>query len=161
MRYLAVASVAAAVLALSIVAVPAAQAGPPTSGSGTFTLLSSVVTNVSTVGPNTILKTTDTYALTGSFSGTQVCDSVTGINSTGGSVFKSTCAFTGSVDGHAGGTTSLDVGTGAADGSFQGHVAVLSGTGDLANLRSQGTFEGVSTPTTANGTYSVKNHFAP
>ena len=161
MRYLATVAILTLVLVSSLVAVPTAQARAPTSGSGTFDLVSSVITGVRTVGPNTILNTTDTLTLTGSFSGTLVCDAVTGISSTGESVFRETCTLTGNVNGHAGTAILALTGTGAADGSFHGQIAVLSGTGDLADLRSRGTFEGVSTPTSATGTYSVQIQFAP
>jgi len=157
MRYLVVAVVAAAALAFSIVAVPAAQAGAPNSGGGSFTLVSSVVTNVRTVGPNTILQTTDMYALTGSFSGTEVCNTMTGIRSTGETIFGLKCAFTGTVEGNAGTARVLAFGTGAADGSFHGRTAFGGGTGDLAGLTGNGTFEGAGT----SGTYSVQIHFAP
>jgi hypothetical protein len=61
-------------------------------------------------------------------------------------------------DGH-GGTAQfinvflVDLGTGA----FSGRFTALGGTGGLANLQGQGTFEG----TGATGTYSLQITFAP
>jgi hypothetical protein len=67
-------------------------------------------------------------------------------------------AFTGTVAGRTGALSQRFQGTGDPV-SFQGHLETLSGTGALANLHGQGTFQGSST--TGVGTYVFHYHFNP
>ncbi|MDP9236749.1 MAG: DUF3224 domain-containing protein [Chloroflexota bacterium] len=133
----------------------AAQAAPPTPASGSFqdALLANVVTR--SAGPNTIITDTLTTVLSGTFSGTSVLQERYVLRADGSFIDHAVETFTGTVNGVAGTVTEVDVLTGDAT-SFHGHFVVVSGTGGLANLHGQGTFEG-STITGA-GTYTGQIH---
>ncbi len=137
----------------------AAQAAPPTAASGSFS--SAPPTNVVTrsAGPNTIITDTFTGVLSGTFSGTSVFQERYVLRADGSFIADHAVeTFTGTVNGVAGTATFVDVITGDTT-SFHGHFVVVSGTGGLANLRGQGTFEGSST--TGVGTYTAQIQIHP
>ncbi len=122
----------------------------PTTASGTYTLTHSMLTSAITAGPNMIVTQINTFALTGIFQGTAV-ENVRGlISSTGFVAEQGTATFTGTSNGLSGTTTFVIVGQGTSS-SITGHFTIISGTGDLANIRGQGTFQG----TGLTGTYTV------
>ena len=127
-----------------------AHATTPGTSSGSIQIVSSVVTDSRVAGGNAFYTLTNTATTTGTFTGTLLCDERQLVMSSGYAVIHDTCVFTGSVDGHVG-TAVLRL--------SQGHfVDVSGGTGDLANLRGQGTFQVNSD---GSGTYSGGFHFDP
>jgi Protein of unknown function (DUF3224) len=136
----------------------AAEAAPPTSASGTFSP-SALPTNVvmRSAGPNTIITETTTDVLSGTLSGTSVFQERIVVRADGSFTQHDVQTFTGTVNGVAGTSTSVLAFSGDAT-SFHGHFVFVSGTGGLANLRGQGTFEGSTT--TGVGTYTgqIKMH---
>jgi hypothetical protein len=74
----------------------------------------------------------------------------------------STCqgikTFTGTADGRTGTAQFWNVfGVDFLTGFFSGHKTAIGGTGELANLLGQGTFEGLGTT----GNYTFRTIFAP
>jgi Protein of unknown function (DUF3224) len=139
---------------------PLANASTPTTGSGSFT---STVTDISVsqADGNTIITATETQALSGPFSGTRVAEGVEVIHPDGTFNAHDIGTFTGTVDGRSGTVVITGSSTGVGD-SGSGRLVAELGTGGLARLHAQGTFEPMITgPTTAAGTYSVQFHFDP
>ena len=138
----------------------AAEAAPPTSASGSFST-PAPATNVVTrsAGPNTIITDTLGSVLSGTFSGTSVLQERYVLRADGSFIERAVETFTGTVNGVAGTATFVDVITGDLTSSFHGSFVVVSGTGGLANLRGQGTFEGSSI--TGIGTYTAQIQIHP
>ena len=136
-----------------------AAAGPPATGTGGFAPAGPPVTISSrSADGNTIVTQIQEFNDTGVESGTET-DTVTfTFHADGTFTLRADVAFTGTVAGRAGTLTQRFQGTGNAV-SFQGQIETLSGTGDLANLHAEGTFQG--SPTTGVGTYVFHYHFDP
>jgi hypothetical protein len=138
----------------------AAQAAPPPpNASGSFSP-SAPPTNfvIRFAGPNAIITQTSTDVLTGTFSGTSVFQERLVFRADGSFTGHDVQTFTGTVNGVAGTATSVLAYAGDAT-SVHGHFVQVSGTGGLANLRGQGTFEGSNI--TGLGTYSGQIHIQP
>lgn len=139
-----------------------AQATPPLTGGGTFQRVSTVLTGVRVADDsgNIILTQTITIGLTGTITGTSVCEEMVVLLSAGNGTFSDACTFTGTVNGASGGSIRRFQGTFSlpAD-SVEGQVVIFNGTGDLAGLHGTGTFTGSAA--TGSGTYSVEFHFDP
>ena len=140
-------------------ALPAAAAGPPIAGSGTFAQVSFAASNFRTAGGNTFFDFTEHDSLTGTFTGTSVINGSCVTHASGQTTCQAVETFTGTVAGQGGvgdTVTFRDViaisPTGAASGSF----TVIGGTGAFANVHGHGTFQGTST-----GTYTARIVFAP
>ena len=149
-------------LALGLLgATPVAAAGPRLGSvpiSGTFVQTSFVPSNTRTVDGVTLFDFTEQDTLTGSFTGTSVLQGSCVVRASGQGVCRARETFTGTVDGRSGtaefqDVSFLDQTTGAIHGSF----AIVSGTGQLANLHGHGTFQGVGTT----GTYTGQVVAAP
>ena len=122
---------------------------------GTATTLSSTTTSVRQDGSNTIssitLQSVFYGDITGSFTNeeTDILHPDKTVTFSG----RSTCTCT--VAGKSGILMWSYTGTSTADGSFQGQFFDIQGTGDLAKLHGQGTFQGQG----AHSTYSSELHF--
>lgn len=137
-----------------------ANASTPATGSGSFT---STATNISVrqADGDTIITATETQILTGFFNGTPVAEGVQVIHPDGTFNAHDTGTFTGTADGKSGTVVITGSSSGAGD-SGTGQLVAELGTGELAGLHAQGTFQPTITgPTTAAGTYSVQFHFDP
>jgi hypothetical protein len=126
---------------------------------GTFTISNTTTTSTQQAGQNTIYSLTQQGVndgdLTGSFTDEETTTSYPDHTSTFSG--KETCTCT--VDGKSGTLTFTFTGTGTADGSFKGQVFDFQGTGDLANLHGQGTFQGQGSNGIYHSTYSDQLHF--
>jgi Protein of unknown function (DUF3224) len=141
------------VLILSVLVLPAAAgAAPPVSGSGTFTVSSAVTTSTRQADGNTFLTLRVTTLYSGTLQGTGVGEETVIVHPDGtlnGSTFE---AFTGTIGGTAGTAVLRVEGTGdVGTGALRGRFTILDGTGGLANVRGEGTFQAVGD----SGTYSV------
>jgi Protein of unknown function (DUF3224) len=123
-----------------------APAGPPTT-----------ISSRSADG-NTIVTQIQTFNDTGVLSGTETDTIIFTFHADGTFTLRADVAFTGTVAGRPGTLRQRFQGTGNP-ATFQGQIETLGGTGDLANLHGQGTFEG--SPTTGVGTYVFNYHFDP
>ena len=150
---------AAAPLLASLLLLPAgASASALPSGSGSFTATGEVI-SVHQADGNTIVTATEVQALTGVLTGTRVASGTMTFHPDGTFTAHDTGTFTGTIDGRTGSITirGASSGTGAAG---TGQIVGDQGTGGLAGLHLQGTFQPVVTSaTTAEGTYSIQYHF--
>jgi len=140
-------------LALQFLLLPTTSAAAPAMITGAFTFTSNQLIATRTAGPNTLVTSTITLALTGGLSGTidQTSTALTTAQGLTVDVGQTRLAFTGTVAGSSG--TLLFASTAnTAGGTFHGHFTILSGTGGLANLRGEGTFIVTST---SGGTYTL------
>jgi len=121
---------------------------------GTFTFTSNQLITTRTAGPNILVTSMITLALTGGLSGTidQTSTALTTAQGLTVDVGQTRLAFTGTVAG-ASGTLLFASTANTAGGTFHGHFTILSGTGGLANLRGEGTFS-VTSP--YGGTYILQ-----
>ena len=159
MKKLAAALLPVALLGLMTLSIaPAAWATAPTSGSGTLTPISFTVTNFYTKDGNAFVTATEVDDLSGPLLGTwTTTDEKIVFHPNGLLNFQETDHFVGTVAGRSGTLDVQFVGTGNAATTFEGQFAILSGTGDLANLNGQGTMLGDST--TGAATYMIQYHF--
>ena len=151
------------VAVLALVGVTGAAASPPTSASGTFTTTSATFNNARSDGGNTIYDLTATVSYTGTFSGTSIVQGTLIFHADGSANFHDVETFTGTVNGKSGTVTFNLAGTGSVAppaGSYQGTQAIVSGTGELANLH--GVLKQVGTVPSAAvgplGTYTGQIH---
>lgn len=147
---------------LSLVSV--ANATKSSAGTGSFTSSSSIV-HMRNAGENIVLDTKFTLTLTGIFTGKCVGTSHSVMLPDGHATAHGVCTFTGSMrGGESGGPSGTAVlrfqaiGEGA---SFQGHDVIEQGTAGLAGIHATGTFQGMTTGATSEGTYSANVHFHP
>ena len=141
----------------AILLLPAVYATKPASSNGTFTITNVMPVSSKTAGGNTFTTADLTFALTGVFSGKVVETATTQLTTASGHIVDvggGTATFTGTVNGASGTLAFLIVGNNSG-GVFHGHFTIISGTGGLANLRGEGTFQSTS-PTT--GTYTAQLH---
>lgn len=126
---------------ISTLSVPA-YAGPPEDAEGLWQYIPSV-TGVRVANGNTFLSTTETGQWTGTFEGVSVDKGVVVQHSSGLISFKGTVSFVGNVDNKSGTLEMLTLGSKPDPGSdWEGKWVIISGTGDLASLRGQGTWWG-------------------
>jgi hypothetical protein len=136
-----------------------ALATAPATGTGGFAPVGPPVTISSrSADGNTIVTQIQTFNDTGVISGTETDKVTFTFHADGTFTLRADVAFTGTVAGQPGTLTQRFQGTGNPV-SFQGQIETLSGTGDLANLHGEGTFQG--SPTTGVGTYVFHYHFDP
>jgi hypothetical protein len=129
---------------------------PTCSGSFTSTV---DITSVSQADGNTIIAGVETQALTGCFTGTRVASGIQIVHADGTFEAHDTGTFTGTADGRPGTVVISGTSTGSGN-SGSGQLAVGQGTGALAGLHAQGTFQPtITAPTTSEGTYAVQFHF--
>ena len=122
---------------------------------GTFTSLNDTTTSVLQDGQNKIYGYTEHGVNNGDITGsyTDVSTETIHPDNTGNFSGNETCTCT--VEGKSGTLLFSFSGTFTADGSFQGQFFNVQGTGDLANLHGQGTFQGKG----KNGSYSGQLHY--
>jgi hypothetical protein len=149
---------------LSVLSIPA-LAGPPTAASGVW-LYTPYIVSMRFADGNTFLKTFEDGIWTGTFEGVSTEDGHVVIHSTGFWSFRGTVSFSQvTVDGKSG-TLEMHVVGSRPDvfTDWQGRWVILSGTGDLATLRGQGTWWGPGAPDVGQqGTiyYAGQIHFEP
>jgi hypothetical protein len=142
---------------LPILTTPAVFATPPTAVTATVALGPTPIEQ-KTVGGNTILvvKFADTY--TGSFAGSASGIALVVLH-TGSLNVHHIDTFTGTVDGKSGTMVISFEGQGEGVGlPLKGNWVILSGTGDLATVHGEGTFEGIAGVTI---TLTGNIHFHP
>jgi hypothetical protein len=149
----------AAVILAAVGLAPAALATAPATGTGAFAPSGPPTTlSTRTADGNTIVTQVQKFIDTGILTGTEI-DTVTFTFHPNGSFnFRADVAYTGAVAGRQGTLSQHFEGTGDAT-SFHGQLQTVSGTGALANLHGQGSFEGSSI--TGAGTYTFHYHFDP
>src|SRR5215469_16724795 len=147
------AALAALPLLASLLLLPASvSASTLSSGSGSFTATGEVI-SVHQADGNTIITATEVQALTGVLTGTRVASGTMTFHPDGTFTAHDTGTFTGTIDGRTGSITISGASTGT------GKIVGDHGTGGLAGLHLQGTFQPVVTSaTTAEGTYSIQFH---
>ena len=140
-------------------AVTHAQIGPGmTPASGTFALMAPPeVLSYEPIDGTTFITQRVQYRLTGTLTGTAVGEEQIIFLPNQTASLRAELTFTGTVDGRAGSLRIVFDGRGT--GITHGQFVLLNGTGDLATLRGQGTFEGF--PQTGSGTYTGMFQFAP
>ncbi len=146
-----------------------AHATPPTLLTGTIKALTAVRTETRTADGNTFVSATVTDVFAGGMEGKVVVTAVFVFISTGQYTIRADGNFTGIVNGNGPGAASIHAtqqGTwNLSNGVLvqaQGQFVIGNGTGGLAGIHGEATFEG----TTAAGrltalTYSVLMHFDP
>ena len=151
---------AALPLLASLLWLPAgANASTLSTGSGSFTATGEVI-SVHQADGNTIVTATEVQTLTGVLTGTRVASGTMTFHPDGTFTAHDTGTFTGTIDGRTGSITISGASTGTGD-TGTGQIVGDRGTGGLAALHLQGTFQPVVTSaTTAEGTYSIQFHFA-
>jgi uncharacterized protein DUF3224 len=141
-----------------------ARAAQPEPASGSWTDCN-IVEQVRTVGSVTMVIVTITEQYTGSLSGSYVGTEWDIIRADGSATFIGQGVFTGSVGQQTGSAQMRYAGTASASGAALAHWEMSNGSGDLARVHGQGTFEGTAldpTPQCAipyGGTYAGEIHF--
>jgi len=112
---------------------------------GTITDSGVTFTSVRNVGSNTIMTGTETQTYTGTFCGTGQVSFELLMHSSGTFDAILMATFTGSVDGKSGIVKILYIAHAEGFGlHVTGYWVILRGTGALANIHGQGTFEGLA-----------------
>lgn len=132
-----------AVAALLLVSASAVTAGAPTEASGEWLYLPSVV-GMRTAGCNTFLDTTEVGIWSGTFVGESAEVGNVVIHCNGRLGFNATVSFDSvTVGGKTGPLEMRANGVKASpEADWVGHWVILSGSGELENLRGNGTFWG-------------------
>jgi hypothetical protein len=153
------AALAALPLLAPLLLLPAsANASALPTGSGSFTTTGEVI-SIKQVGGNTIVTATEVQILTGALTGTRMATGIEIFHPDGTFTAHDSGTFTGTVEGMTGSITISGASSGTGN-SGSGQIVGDRGTGGLAGLHLQGTFQPVITSsTTAEGTYSVQFHF--
>ncbi len=122
---------------------------------GTFTIFNRTITYVRQDGSNRIYSITEQVVDYGDVTGTYTyaLTSILHPDNTGNFSGSGSCTCT--VAGKSGTVMQSITGTSTANGSFQGQIFDVHGTGDLAKLHGQGEFQGQG----LHGTYSTELHF--
>ena len=129
----------------------AATAAAPVSASGSVTQTSFTVTGSRDADGVTFFTFTETDRLSGTFTGRSVLSGECIQRSTGPILCRADETFSGTVLGESGTADFLDlISIDPNSGTFEGRFIVLSGSGGLAGIHGQGTFQGQGTA----GTYS-------
>jgi hypothetical protein len=146
-------------LIVAISAAPVAAAGPPMTASGSFTQNTFVQSNVRSADGVTLFDFTETDTLTGTFSGTTLIQGHCVIQASGQGTCVARETLTGTAAGQSGTLEFADVIhiSNVTTGAATGHFAVIGGSGDLAHVTGQGTFQGSG----GSGTYSGRLIFGP
>lgn len=126
---------------------------------GTFTISNTTTTSTQQAGQNTISSLTQQGVNDGDLSGSFTDEETSTSYPDSTSTFSGRVICTCTVAGKSGTLMYSIAGTSAADGSFKGQVFDFQGTGALANLHGQGTFQGQGSNGIYHGTYSDQLHF--
>jgi hypothetical protein len=119
--------------------------------SGGFTRTSFTQENVRQIDGITLFDFTETDTLTGTFEGSSVIHGSCIVRATGAGTCLARETFTGKVAGKTGTVEFQDFITLEPSGAAHGRFVIVGGTGELANLRGSGSFEGTPEGT---GTYT-------
>ena len=122
---------------------------------GTFTILSRTNISVRQDGQNKIYSYTQQEVDYGDVTGSYTVEETSIVHPDNTANFYGTSTCTCTVDGKSGTLIYSYTGTSTANGSFQGQDFDGHGTGDLAKLHGQGTFQGQG----LHGTYSSELYF--
>lgn len=122
---------------------------------GTYTILGRTTTSVRQNGSDKIYSITEQDVDHGGVMGSFTSEFTSIVHPDNTANFSGTSTCTCTVAGKSGTLMWSFTGTSAANGSFQGQILNLQGTGDLAKLHGQGVFQGQGTQ----GTYSDELHF--
>ena len=133
----------------------AAASSQPFPANGTATTVKSTTTATRQDGSNKIVSQTQQGVTTGDIMGSYTNEETLTLAADNSGTFSGTITCTCTVTGKSGTLMWSYTGTQAADGSFQGQVFNFHGTGDLARLNGQGTFQGQGDHLT----YSCELHF--
>jgi hypothetical protein len=120
----------------------AVAASQPFPANGSAITLKSTTTATRQEGSNKILSVTQQGVVTGDIMGSYTNEKTLTLAADNTGTFSGKITCTCTVTGKSGTLMWSYTGTQAADGSFQGHVFNLQGTGDLARLHGQGVFQG-------------------
>jgi hypothetical protein len=155
LEYAAASNAAAAAQAHASATASAEARSQPFPAQGTATGVSSTTTKVVQDGSNKISSITEQWVAYGDIKGSFTIEETSILHSdkTATSSGRSTCTCT--VAGKSGSLMWSFSDTGAADGSYQGQFFDFHGTGDLAKLHGQGTFQGQG----SHATYSTELYF--
>jgi Protein of unknown function (DUF3224) len=132
-------------------------ASQPFAANGTFTTVSSTTTQVQQDGSNKISRMTQQGVIYGGIAGSLTNEETLTLYPDNTGAFSGSMTCTCTVAGKSGILMWSYIGTQTADGSFQGQVFDIHGSGDLAQLHGQGEFRGQG----SHGTYSSQLHFDP
>jgi len=140
------------------------QATPPVTCSGEFAAIYSETRDISFVDGNIIIVQYSEFNNTGCVEGISAGENRIVIHPDGHLTMQGTRTFTGYAILESGERLSgtyifSQVGWGFINGTFTVRTTILSGTGDLANLR--GTGVAVGDTVTNSGTYTNRYHFDP
>jgi hypothetical protein len=141
--------------------VTASYASSPTTVSGTATIINFIATSTRSADGNTFQGYTNDVTFVGDFSGMSHVAGVLTVRPDGSGLFHETATFTGSVLGRAGTYSENNEGTINSDGTFQGRGTIKDGTGGLAGIHGEWTFQSVSPIDPNTATYSGQVHFDP
>ena len=143
---------------LSTLSISSAHATPPTTASGDWTYIVTHEEITREADGNTFIYGEDVGTWTGTFDGTSDETFIVVVHRSGFMYYKGLLDFTGTVDGKSGTLVIRTVGKyDPGTEEWSGQWVIISGTDDLANLRGQGTFRGISYAVE----YSGKVHFDP
>ena len=123
------------------------HAGPPETAEGLWQYVPFIL-DVKEAGCNTFLTTFENGSWTGTFEGTSTEDGKVVIHCSGAWSFNAIVSFSEVAVGGNEGTLEMSVVGRRPDGSsdWEGKWVILSGTGELANLRGQGPWWGPGAP---------------
>ena len=151
-------------LALLLLLTIPALAGPPQNAEGLWQYQPFIL-EAKEAGCNTFLTTFENGLWTGTFEGTSTEDGKVVIHCNGAWSFNAIVSFEGSVAGKSGTLKMSVVGKRPdAFSEWEGKSVILSGTGELAQLRGQGTWWGPGAPAPEEWGdiyYEGKYHFEP
>ncbi len=150
---------AALPLLVPLLLLPAsANASTLSAGSGSFTTTREGI-SVKQAGGHTIVTATEVQTLTGALSGTRTATGIEIFHPDGTFTASDSGTFTGTIGGRTGSITISGTSPGVGN-TGNGHIVGDQGTGGLAGLHLEGTFQPVITSaTTAGGTYAIQYHF--
>jgi hypothetical protein len=126
---------------------------------GTFTISNTTTTSTQQAGQNTLYSLTQQGVNDGDLSGSFTDEETSTSHPDNTSIFSGRVTCTCTVASKSGTLMYSITGSSAADGSFTGQIFNFQGTGDLANLHGQGTFQGQGSNGIYHGTYSDQLHF--
>lgn len=139
---------------------PIAYATSPTPANGNITRVSFTPTIVKNADGNTFIDFIMVSSFSGTFTGITNDVGTAVLRPTGDFTFNFLSTFNGTVDGKSGTVVFRVAGKGeggTTNGTARGQFVILRGTGELANLHGQGSFEGEA----GVATYSARIHFDP
>ena len=120
----------------------ALAASQPFPANGSATIVKSTTTATRQEGSNKIVSVTQQGVITGDIMGSYTNEETGMFAADNTGAFSGTITCTCTVTGKSGTLMWSYTGTQATDGGFQGQVFNFQGTGDLARLNGQGTFQG-------------------